>query len=378
MKINESSLVKRKNSRRDFIKQISVGTVSLALSSPLIGSSLLNFETKSDRKMGIALVGLGGYSGGILAPALQETEECYLAGIVTGTPSKEKIWSEKYNIPKKNIYNYENFDEIASNDEIDIIYVVLPNNMHAEYTIRAARAGKHVICEKPMALNVRECEEMIKACEDNKVGLSIGYRMQFERTTQEIIRLGQDEVYGKVNLISAGAGFRMNRGGEWRTIKAMGGGPMEDVGIYALQAARYVTGEEPLSVTAQGYNSRPEIFKDVVETVSFQLEFPGGAIANLMGSFGFFIPDLFVTTEDGWFNLRPFWTYTGIKGETSDGRQLNFPQKTQQAVQMDEQAISFRDGKPLRVTGMEGLKDVKIINAVDESISKGGKKVQLI
>lgn len=376
MKINQTSSTK-KHSRRDFIKQLSAGAASLALSSPLIGSSLLNKKTKSDKKMGIALVGLGYYSRDLLAPALQETKECYLAGIVTGTPSKEETWSEKYNIPQKNIYNYENFDEIADNDDIDIIYIVLPNSMHAEYTIRAAKAGKHVICEKPMALNARECEEMIKACENNKVGLSLGYRMQFERTTQEIIRLGRDEVYGKVKLINGAAGFRMNRGGAWRTIKAMGGGPMEDIGIYALQAARLVTGEEPLSVTAQAYNSRPEIFKEVPESVSFQLLFPGGTIASLAGSFGIFTTDLFVTAEDGWFNLQPFWTYTGIKGTTPDGP-LSFPERNQQAVQMDEMAVSFRDGKPLRVTGIEGLKDVKIIKAVEESISGGGKQVRII
>ncbi len=148
--------------------------------------------------MGIALVGLGGYSGGQLAPALQETEHCYLAGIVTGTPQKAIDWKAKYNIPDTNIYNYENFDEIVNNKDIDIVYVVLPNAMHAEYVIRAAKAGKHVICEKPMAITVEECDKMIAACKDAGKMLSIGYRLHFEPYNQEMMRLGTKKVFGKI------------------------------------------------------------------------------------------------------------------------------------------------------------------------------------
>ena len=118
----------------------------------------------SNKKLGVALVGLGTYAAGQLAPALQQTVHCYLAGIVTGTPSKAAAWKEKYNIPDKNIYSYDNFDTIKDNPDIDIVYVVLPNSMHAAYTIRAAQAGKHVICEKPMALTVADCDAMIAAC----------------------------------------------------------------------------------------------------------------------------------------------------------------------------------------------------------------------
>ena len=132
-----------------------------------------------NNKLGIALVGLGNYSEKQLAPALQETEHCYLAGIVSGTPDKVEKWTSKYNIPVDNIYNYENFDEIISNRDIDIVYIVLPNSMHAEYVIRAAAAGKHVICEKPMALTTHECDEMIDACKKAGTMLSIGYRLHF-------------------------------------------------------------------------------------------------------------------------------------------------------------------------------------------------------
>ncbi|PQK90868.1 glucose-fructose oxidoreductase, partial [Pantoea ananatis] len=120
-----------------------------------------------------------------MAPALQQTKECYLAGIVTGTPSKAEAWKQKYNIPDKNIYNYQNFDQIANNPDIDIVYVVLPPSMHREYVIRAANAGKHVWCEKPMAISVQECQDMIDACKKNKRSLAIGYRLQHEPNTTQ-------------------------------------------------------------------------------------------------------------------------------------------------------------------------------------------------
>src|SRR5438876_11739072 len=132
---------------------------------------------KAKNKLGIALVGLGKYSSGQLAPALQETEQCYLAGIVTGNPEKAKKWSKKYEIAEKNIYNYQSFDSISDNPDIDIVYIVLPTSMQAEYVIRAAKAGKHVICEKPMAITVEECNLMITACKEANKMLSIGYRL---------------------------------------------------------------------------------------------------------------------------------------------------------------------------------------------------------
>lgn len=154
--------------------------------------------------------------------------------------------------------------------------------------------------------------------------------------------------------------------------KAMGGGAMQDIGVYSLNAARYVTGEEPVSVTAQSYNSRPNELTEIDETVTFQLLFPSGLIANCMGSFGLGVSNLYVQARNGWFGLNPFSSYRGIKGISSKGP-IQFTEKNQQAIQMDEMAISFRDNKPLKVTGEEGLKDVRIINAIEESIKTNSK-----
>lgn len=359
-------------SRRKFIKQGAVA--SLVATTPAIWHKNINLVgLRPKEKLGIALVGLGYYSGQLLAPALQETENCYLAGIVTGTPEKEKIWAEKYGIKDNNIYNYENYESIADNDDIDIIYVVLPNSMHAEYTIRAANVGKHIICEKPMALNAEECEAMIKACEDNKRKLSIGYRMQFEPHTQEIMRMGQEKVFGPVRMVNAGAGYREGRANHWKLDKEMGGGAMMDMGVYALQAARYVTGEEPIEVTAQSFTTRPELFTEVDETTLFQLEFPSGALANLHTSFGMGMNYLNVTADEGWFKLDPFSAYRGIEGESKNGP-IEFPQINQQATQMDEQAYCVMEDKPMRVPGEEGLRDMRVVDATYRAIKSGDQE----
>src|SRR5688572_18664961 len=170
--------------RRKFLQHTAAGVAGLALTS----SAFANIIVPQKKRLGVALVGLGYYSKDLLAPALQLTEHCYLAGIVTGTPAKAEEWKAKYNIPDKNIYTYQTFDSIANNPDIDVIYVVLPPSMHAEYVIRAAKIGKHVWCEKPMAMTVTECQQMIDACNKNKVKLSIGYRLHHEPNTQKIIQ----------------------------------------------------------------------------------------------------------------------------------------------------------------------------------------------
>src|SRR6187551_1846885 len=151
------------HSRRKFLQ-----TVGLGLGTTLAATSLPSLAKKitiqDQKKLGVALVGLGSYAKNQLAVALEKTDNCYLAGIVTGTPAKAEEWSKKYNIPQKNIYNYQTFDQIKDNKDIDIIYVVLPNSMHHEYVLRAAKAGKHVMCEKPISISVKEGEEMVAAC----------------------------------------------------------------------------------------------------------------------------------------------------------------------------------------------------------------------
>lgn len=327
------------------------------------------------QRLGIALVGLGYYSTDLLAPALQLTKHCYLAGIVTGTPEKAERWKKQHNIPDKNIYNYQTFDQLANNPDIDVVYIVLPPSMHAEYSIRAARAGKHVWCEKPMAMTVKECQQMIDACNQNKVKLSIGYRMHHEPNTKEIIRFRKELVYGKVMKVEAAAGYRDGRTNHWKQTKALGGGSMYDMGVYPLNATRYSTGLEPTAVVAKQSTDRPEIYKEVDETMNFELEFPGGVTAVCETSFGKSMNTLRVTCSKGWYKLEPFQAYNGINGITSDGKALNAPIENEQATQMDDDALSIMNGTPMLVPGEEGLADIRVVEAVYRSVAQGSKRV---
>jgi len=360
-------------SRREFIKAVSLGTIAL---SPAL-SALAACGKKPKDKLGIALVGLGSYSTYQLAPALLQTKNCYLAGIVTGTPSKEQTWAAKYSIPAANIYNYQNFDTIAANPDIDIVYVVLPVSMHREFTIRAAKAGKHVICEKPMALNVKECEEMIAACKTANRMLSIGYRLHFEPYNMEMMRLGQQKVYGNLLEIDCANGFTYGPNTNpdiWRLKKAMaGGGSLMDMGVYSIQGARYTTGEEPLYATAREEKTRPDLFKEVDETIYFELEFPSGCKAKGISSYNKNINHLKAKAAKGAFELSEAYRYGGMVGKTPEGP-MNFPQINQQAAQMDNFAECVLQKKATRVPGEMGLKDMKVIEAIYRSIASGKKE----
>ena len=362
---------KQNSSRRSFLRSFSAGLGAIIVSPSLTFGCMNEPQTK---KLGIALVGLGSYSGGQLAPALQETKNCYLAGVVSGTPTKIKDWQGRYDIPEANCYNYKNFDEIAKNPAIDIIYVVLPPSMHKEYTIRAAKAGKHVICEKPMAMNAAQCAEMIAACQAAGRMLSIGYRLHFEPHNIEMMRLGQKEIYGKVLNIDTANGFSYGGDPEaWRLKKAMGGGPLMDMGIYSIQGSRYTTGEEPVFVTAKETKTGNPLFREVEETISWELEFPGGTRAKGETSFSKNYSYLRAQAEKGSFEIEPAYGYGGQDGKTSEGA-MKLPQVNQQALQMDDFAQCVMQKKPTRVPGEMGMRDMKVIDAIFRSVKSGKRE----
>jgi glucose-fructose oxidoreductase len=357
-------------SRRKIIKSLTLGSAAI-LYSP---RTLLSAMPPVKDKLGVALVGLGYYSTDLLAPALQQTKECYLAGIVTGTPSKAESWKKQYNIPDKNIYNYQNFDTIANNPDIDVVYVVLPPSMHREYVVRAANAGKHVWCEKPMAISVQECQEMIDMCKKNKRSLAIGYRLHHEPNTQEYQRIVNKNLLGKVQKLNCAAGYRDDRTNHWKQKKEMGGGVMYDMGVYAIQGARLGTGMEPLKVvSAKTSTTRPEIYKDGLdETAVAVLEFPGGVLANIKSSFGENINFMDIEFQRGAINLAPYSAYNGVKGRSPLG-EINYPYEVpwQQAKQMDDDAKAIKQGKPMLVAGEEGLRDIRIVEAIHKSANSG-------
>lgn len=363
-------------SRRQAVKSLALSSATL-----LAGPSFLSASARKKEKIGVALIGLGYYSTDLLAPALEQAKNCYLAGIVTGTPSKAEAWKKKYNIPEKNIYNYQNFDSIADNDDIDVVYVVLPPSMHKEYTIRGANAGKHVWCEKPMAISEKECREMIDACKKNKRSLAIGYRLHHEPNTREYRRIINNQLLGKVKDLSCAAGYFESRTDHWKQKKEMGGGVLYDMGVYAIQGARLGSGMEPVAVfDAKTSTTRPEIYKNGLdETTEAKLEFPGGVIAQIKTSFGENINFLDVECEKGALKMAPYSGYAGVRGQSPLG-EINFPYQVpqQQRMQMDDDAMSILQNKAMLVPGEEGLRDIRIVEAIYKSAANNGARVKLI
>lgn len=352
--------------RRDFLRTAGMGAGLTAIA----GVSALNAACNPMYdKAGVALVGLGNYATGQLGPALKETSLCRLAGVVTGDPEKGQKWSEEYGFDASHIYSYETFDQIAEDDSIDLIYVVLPNAMHAEYVIRAAQAGKHVMTEKPMAVSVEECDRMIKACNETGVTLSVGYRCHFEPHNQEMMKVAAEQRLGALKLIDTGFGFRAMGYDNWRFHHDLaGGGALMDVGIYCIQAACYLTKELPINVSAQEVKTYPDRFVDVDETILFQLEFPSGIICNGSTSYAINTHHLDVYCEQGSFGLSPAFGYDGLQGYIGQEK-LELGQIREQALHMDHVIRCIRGEEELKTPGEMGRRDMKIIEAIYEAVS---------
>lgn len=364
------------NSRRDFLQKITASAVVVPFLSKC-GSATI----KDDKGpvLRVAIMGLGSY-GTRVAEAMQSSKKAKLVGVISGTPSKIKDWQGKYNIPEKNCYNYENFDNIKNNPDIDAVYVITPNALHHDQVIRVAKAGKHAISEKPMAVNAQQGQEMIDACKQANVKLLVGYRMHFEPNTLEIVRMRKAGEFGKILFFQGLSGFKIGDPNQWRLNRELaGGGAMMDIGIYSINGSRYMVGEEPIWVTAQETKTNPQKFKEGVdETITFQLGFPGKAIASCLSTYSMNNLDrFFLNGENGFAELQPATGYGPIKGRTNKG-ELNQPIVTHQTVQMEEMSgIILQDKQPIiPVDGEEALKDLKIIDAIYLAV-KSGKKVDL-
>jgi len=375
------------HTRRNFIRQLSLQAGGLFFLPQLMAEETFTlnkiFDENINRKLGIALVGLGRYSEEQLGPALKETSYCKLTSIVTGTPSKVEKWTKEYEIPPRNVYNYDNFEKIKENKDIDIVYVVLPNALHAEFVIKAAKAGKHVICEKPMAISAKDCEAMIQACKGANRMLSIGYRLHFEPHNLEMMRLAKQKVFGQVKKVIAEDGMNLP-GGTWRTDKELaGGGPLMDVGIYCVQGAIYTLGTNPIAVTAkEGEKTDVERFKEVAQSIAWTMDFGNGVTADCKTSYAENMNLLRAETDKGRFELSPAYAYKGIKGrhEMKDDMYTQPMEvekiKSQQSIQMDDFAKCIMNGTKTKVPGEMGLRDVKILTAIYEA-AKTGKKIPL-
>jgi predicted dehydrogenase len=369
------------NTRRDFLQKIGLSALALQL-APLTNWAAEKPVTEQPyegRVLRVAILGLGSYATRV-AEAMRGCTKAKLVGAISGTPAKLTDWQSKYGIPVKNCYNYSNFDEIKHNPDIDAVYIITPNGLHREEAIRVAKAGKHVICEKPMALNAKQGQDMIDACKQAGVQLLVGYRMHFEPKTLEVIRMRNAGEFGKVLFFQGLCGFTIGDPNQWRLNKALsGGGSMMDIGIYAVNGARYMIGQDPIWVTAQETKKNPVKFKDGVdETMQFQFGFPDGAMASCLSTYDMDNLDKFFLNGTGGFaEMQPSTNYGPIMGHTNKG-ELNAPITVHQTVQMDEMSeIIFNGKKPVvPIDGYEALKDLKLIDAIYLA-ARTGKRVDV-
>jgi len=333
-----------------------------------------------DRKLGYAIVGLGYYGLQTIMPQFVNCEHSRVTALVSGDRAKALATAAKYGVPERSIYTYADFDRIRDNPDVDIVYVCLPNSMHAEYTIRAAKAGKHVMCEKPMAISVAECEAMIRACKTAGKKLMIGYRCHFEPFNLEAMRLAKSGAAGKIRYVRSEHGFVQGDPNKWRLKRALsGGGSLMDMGIYSLQAARYLTGEEPIAVTArESTDRRDPRFREVEDMIEWTLEFPSGAIAGCQSMYSANQNHILLMGDKARIELEPATRYDGNKMWTGrDGRETAItspppgPGKTQFAGQLDHLAECILDGREPIVSGEEGLRDMRIVEAIYRSVREG-------
>lgn len=371
-------------SRRHFLQKLTASMVTLPF-IPIDSFAAPKEEAPVDETpyagpvLRVAIMGLGGY-GTMVANAMKACKKAKLVGVVSGTPKKIDDWRTRFYIPEKNCYNYSDFDKMISNPDIDAVYITTPNGLHHDQAIRVANAGKHVICEKPMALNAKEGQEMVDHCKKKNVKLLVGYRMHFEPKTLEIIRMRKAGEFGKVQFFQGLSGFTIGDPTQWRLNKQLaGGGAMMDIGIYSVNGMRYMLGEEPIWVTAQETKTDPVKFPaGVDETIQFELGFPSGAVASCLSTYNMnFLDRFFLTGEKGFAELNPSTNYGPIMGRTHKG-ELAFRHVTHQTVQMEEFADIILQGKQpiVPVDGEEAVKDLKIIDAIYRAV-KEGKKVPI-
>ena len=367
--------------------QVENGKVTLPpLHAASEGGEKLDNPMPPGKRLGVAVVGIGHLTLEQIMPGFAQAKSVRCTALVSGNRSKAQAIAAQHGVPDSGIYDYASFDSIKNNPDVDIVYIVLPNSMHAEFTERAAAAGKHVLCEKPMAATVAEAERMVKACRDAKRKLMIAYRLQYNSTHRALVSMVRSKAHGELRMIEAVNAQADGAPGQWRQIKAMaGGGSLPDVGLYCTNAFRYITGEEPIEVS--GHITQPKNdprFREVEDLATFTLRFPSGVLA--VGSSGYSTYNsrrLRAMATEGWVGLDPAFSYSNLvmhighkAGEANAREQRVWEPKNQFAVEMDHFAEAIRADREPHTPGEEGLQDQRILAAIYEAAA-GGSNVKL-
>ncbi|ADW70418.1 Gfo/Idh/MocA family protein [Granulicella tundricola] len=343
------------------------------------------FESR-DHRTGFAIVGLGRLALGEILPAMGKSKYCKPTALVSGDRQKALKIAAQYGIKESSVYDYTTYDQLARNPDVQVIYIVLPNSMHADFTVRGARAGKHILCEKPMATTAKDCERMIAACEQAKVKLMIAYRSQYEPNDLALIKMIRAGKLGKLRQYIATNSQNQGDPTQWRQKKALaGGGCMPDVGVYCLNAARFLSDEEPYEVQATIVQPKDDPrFAEVEASCQVIAKFPSGFVATFNSSYNAHKSQfLRIEGVEAFAELNSAFAYHGIKLRYSkliDGQEImhepSIEEKDQFAEEMDHMALCVQKNLKPHTPGEEGLQDQRITDAIYES-ARTGKAVKL-
>ena len=383
-------------SRRLFLTAGVVGAAALVAraNAPIDGKLLpdkpepVRIPTADTERIGFAVVGLGLLSVNQILPAIPMTAHCKLAALVTGHPDeKGKPLAAKYGLDPKNIYTYDNYDDIKNNPDIQAVYIVLPNAQHPEYTIRAANAGKHVLCEKPMANSSADCQRMVDACKAAGKQLMVAYRLQYEPFTLMVQKLIASKTLGQIKVVNA-TNCQNERPNTWRTDKSLSGfGGLSDIGIYCLNTTRFILGEDPIEVTAYTYSTpndpRWNTTDGCPESYTWTMRFPSGTLMNATCSYGCTARFYSLGGENGSAMVTRAYGYHGqtLEFSTRGDPDKGIPGGTTEASiseidhfarEMDELAMCIKENRPVKANGEEGVKDLRYIEAIDKAAREGG------
>ena len=327
-------------------------------------------DQSPQKKIGYAIVGLGKFAVGQILPSFAQAQHSRVTGFVSGDAAKAAAFAKAYNVSSDNIYDYNNYDRIIDNPDIDAVFIILPNALHAEFTVRALQAGKHVLCEKPMATSVADCERMIAAAQTANRKLMIAYRMHYEPFNRTMMSWSRERKFGAVQMVMCDTLMDVGGAPQWRLDPVLsGGGSLIDVGIYSLNAARYLTGEEPVVVQAMAHRDPHDArFSQVEQSIIFQLRFPSGALANCSSSYSCASVSRFrVVAAEGWYALEPAQSYSGLRMQMGQGGNVSpvhLQEVNQFAAEMDHFAECIIHDHTPRTPGEEGLKDLALIKKI--------------
>lgn len=377
-------------SRRSFVK-----TAAIAMPALVGLNSLVRAQTAREGKLGVALCGLGGFSRQSIAPELPGAKNVWFAGAITSDAAKGREWAKQYGFSEKSIYSYADMAKLADNPEIQIVHVVTPNSLHAAHSIAAAQAGKHVMCEKPMATSSAQCEAMIAAARAAQVQLGVSYRLHWEPHHAKAVELLASGAVGELSNgnyefswgYANGLSDPQRRKGikQWLLDpKIAGGGAAFDTGVYPIQAACYLTGKTPIAVRGMPATRHKELFPDgIEETMSFELIFADGFQALCRASYANAFHQCTTLGPKGSVEILPGQPTGSVYGQSANGKpnakrlvvnrkEIPAGDTLQLGVMLDEFAKAIANKTPFQCPGEMGLRDIRILEAVYASARQGG------